>query len=496
MKKTVARKVLSFLLVINLVCLLLTGCGADGGVSGDPAGNSIDGIDVQNSAAGDSNSSNNGGDGQPSIMDNPAYSAMGRQVVTAVVTLATRDTMDRIKAFNESNPSYFIEVKSYGSGLGLEVAKELETQLTLEILSGKGPDMVIWDRDLYTPALASEKLMENLYDFMEADPEFHREDYYENILQAFERNGGLYLLPASFTVETGHVKADEIGNGMDVTEGWELEEMIEAYENSPHAEMFSINFTKEYQIRFISEDCMGNFVDWSSGECYFDTPAFVELLEFCNTFPEEFMLPEDFTFGGYMRSGKLFWMPVSLLKPWDVASKRIWYHADLLWPGNPVADGEKESGGGVAAPYGECFSICKNSNNQEAAWECIKFYLTADMQREARGIPLLRSVSEEQIQDALTVEYETIDGIEQEKMRCKIDYPEDGETMSYSCITEEDAEIYRSIIESTHRSSGNDLGIIDIILEEAGAYFEGDKDAVTVADIIQNRVSIYVSERM
>ena len=44
--------------------------------------------------------------------------------------------------------------------------------------------------------------MENLYDFMEEDPDFHREEYYENILQAFEVNGGLYILPSSFSVAT------------------------------------------------------------------------------------------------------------------------------------------------------------------------------------------------------------------------------------------------------------------------------------------------------
>ena len=68
--------------------------------------------------------------------------------------------------------------------------------------------------------------------------------------------------------------------------------------------------------------------------------------------------------------------------------------------------------------------------------------------------------------------------------------------VGFSCITEEDAELYRSIIENTHRSAGGDPGIMDIIMEEAGAYFGGDKDAATVADIIQNRVSMYVGERM
>lgn len=146
---------------------------------------------------------------------------------------------------------------------------------------------------------------------------------------------------------------------------------------------------------------------------------------------------------------------------------------------------------------GACsFSICKNSGNQEGAWEFIKSCFTIDAQREVEVNPLLRSVFEEKIQEALTVEYETVDGIEQEKIRYEVLGTEVDGIIGVSYITEEDAEIYRSIIENTHRSAGSDFGIMDIIMEEAGAYFENDKDASTVADIIQNRVRIYVSERM
>ncbi|MDE7046009.1 MAG: hypothetical protein K2O97_13585, partial [Acetatifactor sp.] len=149
----------------------------------------------------------------------------------------------------------------------------------------------------------------------------------------------------------------------------------------------------------------------------------------------------------------------------------------------------------VANPYGECFSICRNSGDPEAAWDFIKSCLTVDAQREMAGIPLLRSVSEERIQEALSIEYETIDGIKKEKIQYRI-LAEGEATTELSCITERDAEIYRSIIENTRRSYSNDPGMMEIIMEEAGAYFEKGKDASAVAGIIQNRVGIYVSERI
>jgi hypothetical protein len=37
--------------------------------------------------------------------------------------------------------------------------------------------------------------------------------------------------------------------------------------------------------------------------------------------------------------------------------------------------------------------------------------------------------------------------------------------------------------------------VLDIVLEEAQAYFSGDKTAAQVADYIQSRVEIYLSEQ-
>lgn len=68
--------------------------------------------------------------------------------------------------------------------------------------------------------------------------------------------------------------------------------------------------------------------------------------------------------------------------------------------------------------------------------------------------------------------------------------------MGFSCITEEEAKLYRSMIENTHRSYFCDMVMMEIIIEEAKVYFGGDKDAAAAADSIQERVSAYVSEHM
>ncbi|MCM1045922.1 MAG: extracellular solute-binding protein [Candidatus Gastranaerophilales bacterium] len=508
------KKMRKYCLILCLA-LLLTSCGAGSGTEeGDSAaGDASDSVagsaEGESSAAGDSTTSSLegdlNGDGQVNIMDDPAYAPGDRQVLRAVISMPFRDDLDRITAYNASSSSYFIELINYGGGV--DSFETLETQLALDVLSGEGPDLVIWGSIDYSPALASGRLMEDLNQFMDADPDFHREDYYENILEAFEIDGGLYLFPVTFNIHTGCVRAEEFEAGRGVTETWTLEEMINTYENRKLAALFTHNYTQQFQIRFITEDCMENFVDWGSGECHFDSPEFVKLLEWCKTFPEQWQdesFYEEYTYPEAQRAGVFFWLPTEVTDPLTMAYQRISQgDADLLWPGHPVPDGGADLGGGVAAPGRVSFSICKNSGNQEAAWDFIKSWLTEDMQREMRS-PILKSASEEQMRGAMTMEYEIVDGVEQEKPKYEVDTVVaelpggviEWETTSVYVATEEDVAVYRSILENTHRSYGNDPGILDIIEEEAGAYFAGDKDAATVADIIQHRVSIYVSERM
>lgn len=382
-----------------------------------------------------------------------------------------------------------------GAGIWSYDEKEIKLVIPLKDIIGNGPDMVEYG-GTYSPAVASGKLMENLYPYMEADESFHREAYYENILEAFELEGCLYVLPTGFRINTMCGKAEELGSKRGVTESWEIGEMIEAYEKSTNAEWLLMNNSKSLIFWELCSGCIGNYVNWETGECSFNTPEFEELLEFSDTFCDRLLISDDFSFRASLQSGQIFLQPVLLVSPWQIASERISFgDADMRWPGYPVADGEKEMGGGVADVYGPTLSICANSRNKEGAWEFIKSFLTPEVQREVRGIPLLRSVCAERIQEALTVEFETVDGVRKEKIKHEI-IAEGEESIGMTAITEKDAEIFWNIVENTHRSNGWDYGMGDIISEEAGAFFEKDKDVAAVAEIIQNRVSVYIAERM
>ena len=65
---------------------------------------------------------------------------------------------------------------------------------------------------------------------------------------------------------------------------------------------------------------------------------------------------------------------------------------------------------------------------------------------------------------------------------------------TYHPVTDEEAEIFRKIINNAEPSQTSDQTVLDIIQEEAGAYFSGQKSPEDVASIIQSRINIYINE--
>ena len=60
--------------------------------------------------------------------------------------------------------------------------------------------------------------------------------------------------------------------------------------------------------------------------------------------------------------------------------------------------------------------------------------------------------------------------------------------------TDEDVAFWTDIIENITTVKENNYVLTNIIMEEAGPYFSGQKSVDEVAKIIQGRISIYVNE--
>ena len=61
-------------------------------------------------------------------------------------------------------------------------------------------------------------------------------------------------------------------------------------------------------------------------------------------------------------------------------------------------------------------------------------------------------------------------------------------------VDQETADEYKNTINRISKMQSEDVSLKNIIKEEVGAYFAGDKSVDEVCEIIQNRASIYIQE--
>ena len=61
-------------------------------------------------------------------------------------------------------------------------------------------------------------------------------------------------------------------------------------------------------------------------------------------------------------------------------------------------------------------------------------------------------------------------------------------------VTSSEIRMIRELLESAEPIQGGNDDIFAIISEEAGAYFAGQRSAQATAEVIQNRVTLYLNE--
>ena len=138
------------------------------------------------------------------------------------------------------------------------------------------------------------------------------------------------------------------------------------------------------------------------------------------------------------------------------------------------------------------FAISAKSKNQDAAWQFLRYYLTEDYQNEAPGFPLSMKVLEKRAEEAMDRPY-YIDVNGNKYYYYDIIYIDDVE-VTIDPMTREEVDHFMEILKTFKNVGRYDDTLINIISEEAEPYFNGQKNAGEVAQIIQNRAQIYLHE--
>lgn len=391
------------------------------------------------------------------------------ELVIAAFDDLTLGYREPIMEFNRNNPDYYITVKTYYDREQYDTAKQ---DFYNDLITGKGAD-IFWvqDYEVDLENLGEKGVVADLYELMDEDPDLGREDFIPNILTFMEYDGKLYGVSPAFLLDTlvGKVSV------LDQYERWDIDTLYDLMGRYPTACLISPDI-RENAMEALAGYSMDAFYDMETGECDFDSPKFVKLLEIVSALPTEY----DFS------------TPMQELIQKDRVLLYRGIVADCIavkWIDLYFGEEEKEYIGypgtesEAVIRFDYFMAISAQSEKKQGSWEFIKSYFTEDYQKNSYYFPVLQKYFDELL--------------EGEMKGCDYSSAADlyGTNVKGEPLTEEQTQTLRNLVYSAKKTAQYDTEIYNIILEEAQSYFAGQKSAEEAAGIIQDRVEIYVGEK-
>lgn len=415
------------------------------------------------------------------FIDNESVNEPEREILTLGITCAQVNTSyyeelrNNIFQFNRKQDQYWVELKIYGdeeaisyTGPGPE-SRDGMNAMNLEMVAGNGPDLIYWNSNF--AIYAHKGLLEDLSSYLETSEILSKEDYLESAVSLFTVDGKLLALPAYLGISTCYGYTDQIGEDTELG----FEEMLELdrkYEDIP---LFEIQQDPDSAVVFLA-DTVYSFIDWEKGTCAFESNEFRLFLEYCNSVKDN----EIDTWFSQLGEDYLIKMAGGGSSAISIIENIAKEQRKITYVGYPTWEGSRTYIDDMAAGY--CIGISTNSKHKDGAWEFLEYLhgsvLTGDYSTHSgtRGFPARKSYLEKYLSGLVGTKNTFRD----------IEYT----------ITEEDIDFVMELLTNASASTTrmHSSIVLDIIREDAAAYFTGDKSVEDVTEIIQNRIQLYLSE--
>ena len=442
-----------------------------------------------------------------------------KKVLTLACMYLDWNLRSMIVEYNKTNDEYRINVVDYSEYATDDDYNAGVTKLTTEIISGSVPDIFLTS-NLPIDKYAAKGVIADLNTFMDGGNGLSRDYFVPQSLNALEKDGKLYELPTSFSVQTAYALSS-IASQYDT---WNVAAVQDAMTQLQEgATVFSNGWTKNMALSNCLSRNLSAFVDWTTGKCEFDSEAFQQLLAFCNSFPAEtsdgdgaiaYASSADIAVDDAIwesdatriTNGKQLMSTIGMYSfdsyIWNVYAIRD----KITFTGYPTEDGS-----GSSFELQMPMAISSVTKYPDAAWDfvcsIIKKMNTIDENNYYYGFPVSQAAFDAEMTDIMTEQYQLDENGEQvdwdgdgepdKAIRGSYETMENGETVykDVYALTQEDIDQILGVINNTHSVYDYDQEILDIITDEVAAYFAGDKDVQTTANMIQSRVNLYVQEQ-
>ncbi len=409
------------------------------------------------------------------------------QTIVLAGSLLNSDITDAVNRYNRASSEYRIEIKDYSADGAADLG---QPQFESDLLAGDLPDMIYWN-GLSFEKLARKGICEDLYPYMEEEGCFTDETYFMNFFESMEYEEQLLRIGFSYDIMTLAGKTEFVGEkeGLDYTA---FREMMIA---RPEGMDLFPDMNTSWVLFDLCVPSLSQFMDTKTVECRFDSPEFIELLRLGEGYPT---LEESMEQANTMTEEELTAMNERVR--YQYRNNTVLFHKDGIsdpYDWHYIAEGEfggehvtfvgypTSEGNGGQFNTSSMLSMVSSSEHKEEIWDFIMSMLSGSSQKNLWGLPVHRGAMEELMQRAMN-------DAEHDAQRSWADHER---LYPIGNATQAEMDAFVSYVEGIRSFNGTDPAVLTIFWEEADMYLAGDQTAEQAAEMIQSRVSLYLSEQ-
>ena len=404
----------------------------------------------------------------------------------------------QVVKFNNTNGKYFIEITdryTQETTLGIDATgydedterqaylnfgNALGNKLSMDILNGQGPDIFL-NADYFGPL----NYKENLADLTPYLGELPADKYFTNIIDLAKKDGKIYNLPLTFTIDgiqTNPRNAGKSGTGFTTAE---YEKFLKEQLNGEDI----IIEGQPYYFLTLFNAMSDKFI--ANGKADFTGEEFAALAQYVrdNVLPKSSLYDydpypsfDDIINSTYNEMKPAYRVNFDTYAYYFEAVERVDY--DPVFLGLPSADGR-----GPSATPGYSIAVSSHAASVDACGEFVKMLLEGDVQygfAKNGRLPVNREAFRK-------VGPEAVDFFNSVSINDAFIYgftPKNRKT-----FTADHIDALEKTILSCSVMASSDPDIDKILVEEMPAYFTGQKSLDDVVKIAQNRVQKVLDER-
>jgi len=394
--------------------------------------------------------------------------------------------------YEAKHPNITIELQSLDSddaNLQQNLEKYIKTTNTA-MLSGKGPDLIDLDQ-LPSGDYITKGLLTDMSKIVDKDPEFKKEDYFNNVLDGIKANGGIYGMPLYFFVYGlmgNQTFIEKSGVTFDDTKWtWadfsETAKQLTKNENKQYYRSALGGIPPEHMLSKFVNDQYGSYVDQVNGKAKFDTSNFIQMMKQVKSLYDNKIIDStefSLIFNLVQINSPEYY--IRDLRQSEFGGKFA-YKSKLYLSPNP--EGGKP--GATFRTY-KTVGINNKSSVKPEAWDFVKFMVSEEMQSQSKstGFSINKASYKKRSMELLKTG------------KVESDQPVGPMKGQVFEITQKDIDDLEKFVNGAiypvHPPQVSPNKIDKIVQEESKAYFSGQKTPEAVAKLIQNRVTTVLNE--